>query len=46
MLVLFLRLFQALLMLTLDVMDHDSDDVVMESPREDFPSLDAIVCQC
>ena len=36
--VLFLRLFQALLMLALDMMDDDND-VVMESPREDFPSL-------
>ena len=40
MLVLFLRLFQALLTLTLDTMD-DNDDIVMESPREDFPPLDA-----
>ena len=26
--------------------DDDDDDIVMESPSEDFPSLDAIVCQC
>ena len=44
-LMLFPRLFQALLTLTLDMMDdNDSDDIVMESPKEDFPSLDAIVC--
>ena len=41
-LVLLLRLFQALLTLTLDMMDDDGNDIVMESPREDFPSLDAI----
>ena len=45
-LVLFPRLFQALLTLTLDMMDDDDDDIVMESTREDFPSLDTIVSQC
>ena len=38
-LVLFLRLFQALLTLTLDMTDDD-DNIVMDSPREDFSSLD------
>ena len=38
----FLRLFQELLTLAVDMMD-DGDDIVMESPREDSPSLDAIV---
>ena len=44
-LVLFLKLFQALLTSAMDMMDDDSDDAVMESPREDLPSLNAIVCQ-
>ena len=43
-LVSFPRLFQALLTLTLDI--TDDDDIVMESPREDLPSLDTIVSQC
>ena len=39
-LVLFLKLFQALLTLALGMMNDDNDDdVVMESPREDLPSL-------
>ena len=52
---LFPRLFQALLMYmhALDMMDDDNN-VVMESPREDFPSLNTIysksvlksVCEC
>ena len=39
--VLFLRLFQALLMLTLNMImmdDDNNNDIVMESPMEDFPS--------
>ena len=44
-LVLFPRLFQALLTLALDMMDDDGDDIVMERAREDFQSLDAKVSQ-
>ena len=43
MLVLFPRLFQALLTVDLDMMDDDGDNIVIETPREDFPFLDAIV---
>ena len=43
-LVLFLRLFQALLILALGMMNDDKDDdVVMESPRDDCPSLNTII---
>ena len=39
-LVLFSRLFKALLTLAPDMMDDGNGDMVMESLREDFPSLD------
>ena len=43
-LVLFLRVFQVLLTLALDIMNDANDDVVMESPK-DFPYLNTI-SQC
>ena len=44
-LVLFSRLFQALLTLALDMTDDD-DNIVMESPKGRLPSLNTIVGQC